>query len=291
MTGVTNDGSPVNHHTIEVNGIRMHWVMAGSGEPVVLLHGFPQTSYAWRKIIPALSAHYTVIAPDLRGCGDTDRPEGNFDKRTAAEDIHQLVRHLGLGPVNLIGHDVGTMVAYAYAATYPTEIRRLVLMESALPGFGLEELYDADSYPRMWHLGLSEAPNELAEALITGRELMFISHFMRQQTYDPTGPGEDALSEYARRLTAPGALRCGLAYFRSHKVDAEHNRQSAKTRLAMPVLTVGASLSFKDILAEQTPRLAERVRSVVIPECGHYLAEEQPDRLTAVLLPFLSEAA
>ncbi len=289
ITGATND-IPIAHHTAEINGIRMHYVTAGSGEPLVLVHGFPETWYAWRKVIPALAARHMVIAPDLRGCGDTDRPDTAFDKRTAAEDIHQLVRHLGVGPVNLVGHDVGTMVSYAYAAAYRSEVRRLALMESALPGFGLEELYDADAYPRMYHLGLSEAPNGLAEALITGRELMFVSHFMRQQTYDPTGPDEDALEEYARRLGSPGALRCGLGYFRSHKIDADHNRQSARTKLAMPVLTVGASLSFKDILAARTPDLAERVRSVVIPECGHYLAEEQPERLTAALLAFLGEA-
>lgn len=224
-------------------------------------------------------------------CGDTDRPDSPFDKRTAVEDIHALVQHLGVGPVNLIGHDVGTMVSYAYTATYRSEIRRLVPMESTLPGFGLEELYDAETYPRMYHLGLSEAPNGLAEALITERELMFVSHFMRQQTYDPTGPDEDALAEYMPRFGALGALRCGLGYFRSHKIDAEHNRESARTKLAIPVLTVGASLSFKDILAARTPELAERVRSVVVLECGHYLAEEQPDRLATVLLQFLGEAA
>lgn len=291
MTPDVTHALPVSHHTAELNGIRVHYVTAGTGEPVVLVHGFPQTWYAWRKIIPALAARYAMIAPDLRGCGDTDRPDVTFDKRTAAEDIHQLVRHLGVGPVNLVGHDVGTMVSYAYAATYRNQVRRLALMESALPGFGLEELYDADAYPRMYHLGLSEAPNGLAEALINGRELMFVSHFMRQQTYDPTGPDEDALAEYALRLGAPGALRCALGYFRSHKIDAEHNRESARTKLAMPVLTVGASLSFKDILAERTPELAERVRNVVIPDCGHYLAEEQPDRLAAVLLSFLGATA
>ena len=280
---------PVSHHTVELNGIRLHYVTAGQGEPVVLVHGFPETWYAWRKVIPALASRHLVIAPDLRGCGDTDRPDGVFDKRTAAEDVHQLVRHLGVGPVNLIGHDVGTMVSYAYAAAYRTEVRRLALLESALPGFGLEELYDAGAYPRMYHLGLSEAPNGLAEALIAGRERMFVSHFMRQQTYDPTGPDDDAVAEYAMRLAAPGALRCGLGYFRSHKADAEENRQSARTKLTMPVLTIGGSLSFKDLLAERMPELAERVRSVVIPECGHYVAEEQPDRLTAVLLPFLAE--
>ncbi len=287
MTPDGTDGVHVTHHTADVDGLRMHFVTAGSGEPVVLLHGFPETWYAWRKVIPALAARHRVIAPDLRGCGDTDRPDGTFDQRTAADDVHRLVRRLGVGPVNLVGHDVGTMVAYAYAAAHRGDVRRLALMESALPGFGLEELYDANAYPRMYHLGLSAAPNGLAEALIAGRERMFVSHFMRQQTYDPTGPDEDAVAEYARRLAAPGALRGGLAYFRSHPVDAEHNRQAAKVKLAMPVLTVGASLSFKDVLADRTPELAEHVRSVTIPECGHYLAEEQPERLAAVLMAFL----
>ena len=289
MTPEVKRAVPVSHHTVELNGIRVHYVTAGQGEPVVLVHGFPETWYAWRKVIPALASRHLVIAPDLRGCGDTDRPDGVSDKRTAAEDVRQLVRHLGVGPVNLIGHDVGTMVAYAYAAAYRADVRRLALLESALPGFGLEELYDADAYPRMYHLGLSEAPNGLAEALIAGREGMFVSHFMRQQTYDPTGPDADAVAEYAMRLAAPGALRGGLGYFRSHRTDAEDNRQSARTKLRMPVLTIGGSLSFKDLLAERMPELAERVRSVVIPECGHYIAEEQPDRLAAVLLPFLAE--
>ena len=140
----------------EVNGIRLHYRMAGSGEPVVLLHGFPETSNAWRKVMPALAEHYTVVAPDLRGCGESDRPDTGYDKRTVAEDVHQLVHQLGLGPINLVSHDVGMMVGYAYASAYPSEVKRLVLMEAALPGLGLEKLYDADKYPRMYHLPLFE---------------------------------------------------------------------------------------------------------------------------------------
>ena len=278
-----------SHHRAEVNGIRLYYLKAGAGEPVVLLHGFPETSYAWRKIIPALAAHHTVIAPDLRGCGDSDRPSAGYDKRTVAEDIHQLVRQLGLGPINLVSHDVGMMVGYAYAAAYPTEVRRLVLMEAALPGLGLEALYDAIKYPRMYHLPLFDAPNGLAEALITGREKMFVSHFMRQQTYDPTGPGEDALDEYARRLSAPGALHAGIEYFRSHKTDAEHNREHAKTRLPMPVLTVGGTASFGANLAPEIRPLVENLRSVMIDECGHYLAEEKPERVIEELHRFFNE--
>ena len=175
-----------------------------------------------------------VVAPDLPGCGDSDKPQESCDKQCAARHIHKLVQFLNLEQINLVGHDVGMVVAYEYAAAYRKEVRRLILMEAALPGLGLEELYDAAKFPRMYHLPLFEAPNQLAEALITGREKMFVSHFMRQQTYDPTGPDEDALAEYARRLAAPGALRGGIEYFRTHKIDAERNREML--RLNFPCL-------------------------------------------------------
>ena len=279
-----------SHHRVEIDGMRQHYLLAGSGEPVVLLHGFPETSYAWRKIIPALSEHYTVLAPDLRGCGDTDRPSGGYDKRTVAADVHRLIKHLRLGAINLVSHDVGMMVGYAYACAYPTEVRRLVLMEAALPGLGLEALYDAIKYPRMYHLPLFDAPSGLAEALIAGREKMFVSHFMRQQTYDPTGPEEDALEEYARRLAAPGALHAGIEYFRAHKIDAEHNREHAKTRLPMPVLTVGGTASFGANLEGEIRPLVENLRSVMIDGCGHYLAEEKPEQIIEELRRFFQES-
>ena len=279
------------HHRIEVHGLRLHYTRAGSGEPVVLLHGFPMTSLYWRKIIPALAQRFTVIAPDLRGCGDSDRPSNGYDKRTVAEDIHQLVIQLDLGSVDLIGHDVGMMVAYAYASLYPKQVKRLALTEAALAGLGLEELFDASKTPRMFHLPLFEAPNGLAEALIAGRERLFVSHMMRQQAYDTTGLDGDALDEYARHLAAPGALRGGIEYFRTHTVDAAHNREFAKTKLPMPVLTVGGTASFGAHLEPEIRPLASNLRSVMIDECGHYLAEERPERLTEELLRFLAEPA
>ncbi len=270
-----------------MNGIRLYYRREGDGPTAVLLHGFPETSYAWRKVIPPLAERYTVIAPDLRGCGASDRPETGYDKRTAASDIHELVRQLGLGPINLVAHGVGMMVGYAYACAYPEEVRRLVLMEAALPGLGLEDLYDAAKYPRMYHLPLFEAPNGLAEALIAGRERMFVEHFMRQQSYDPAALTKDALDEYARSLAAPGALRGGINYFRTHWVDAEHNRENAKTKLRMPVMTMGGTASFGANLRGQVEPLVEKLRSVMIDECGHYLAEEQPEKVVKELLSFL----
>ncbi len=282
---------PGRHHRAEVNGIRLHYTVAGAGEPVVLLHGFPMTSFYWRKVIPALSARFTVVAPDLRGCGDSDRPSGGYDKRTVAEDVHQLVQHLKLGPINLVSHDVGMMVAYAYASRYPAEVRRLALTEAALAGLGLENLFDAAKHPRMFHLPLFEAPNGLAEALVAGRETLFVAHMMRQQAYDTTALEEHALDEYARHLAAPGALHGGIEYFRAHVTDAVHNREHAKTKLRMPVLTVGGTASFGANLEPEVGPLAERMRSVMLDECGHYLAEERPERLAEVLLQFLAEPA
>ena len=276
-------------HRAEVNGLRLAYRRAGEGPPVVLLHGFPETSYAWRKVVPLLARHHTVIAPDLRGCGASDRPATGYDKRTVAADVRALVDQLGLGPVNLVAHDVGMMVGYAYACAYRDQVRRLVLMEAALPGLGLEAMYDAVKYPRMYHLPLFEAPNGLAEALITGRERLFVDHFMRQQAYNQDGIEPEALDEYARCLAAPGALSGGIAYFRAHGVDAEHNRENAKTRLAMPVMTMGGTASFGAGLKAQVEPLVEHLRHVMIDECGHYLAEEQPARVADELLRFFAD--
>ena len=278
--------SHATHHIAHLNGLRMHYIQAGTGEPLVLLHGFPETSYAWRKLIPLLAKHYRVIAPDLRGCGDTDRPQAGYDKRTVAADVYALTQQMGFASISMVGHDVGMMVAYAYASAYRNSVAKLVLMEAALPGLGLEEMFDATKEPRMWHLPLFEAPNGLAEALISGRELLFVEHFMRQQACQPQAL-DDCLEEYGKRLGAPGSLRGGIEYFRAHKLDAEHNREYAKNRLSMPVLTVGGRASFGERLAPQIRPLVENMVSEMIEDCGHYLAEEQPERLAATLLQFL----
>ena len=291
MTAVRGIDEIAPYHRAELDGVRIYYRKAGGGEPVVLLHGFPQTSYAWRKVIPTLAERYTVIAPDLRGCGASDRPDSGYDKRTVARDINLLLEHLGFDRINLVAHDVGMMTGYAFASRYPDHVKRLVLMEAALAGLGLEKLYDADKYPRMYHLPLFEAPNGLAEALIVGREAMFVSHFMGQQTYDPAGPDQDALDEYARCLAAPGALRGGIAYFRSHHVDAAHNREHARTKLPMPVLTMGGTASFGADLEGEIRPLAVNLRSVMIDQCGHYLAEEQPQRVVDELFDFLDAQA
>ena len=283
-------GAPAVFHRAEVNGNRLFYRRAGSGEgtPVILLHGFPETSLAWRKLIPYLADGRTVIAPDLRGCGASDRPETPYDKKSVAADIRELVRQLGFDRVDLVSHDVGMMVGYAYACAYPETVHRLVLMEAALPGLGLEALYDAARYPRMYHLPLFDAPNALAEALISGHERLFVDHFMRQQAYNQDGLEPEALDEYARALAAPGALRSGIGYFRAHTIDARDNQENAKTRLSMPVMTVGGVASFGAELKGQVEPLVERLHHVMIDDCGHYLAEEQPAKLAEELFRFFA---
>ncbi len=212
---MTNETAPA-HHTAEVNGVRLHYVMAGAGDPVVLLHGWPQTWHEWRHLIPVLASRYTVIAPDLRGFGDSDKPASGYDKRTVAEDIRQLVRHLGLREITLVGHDIGMMVAYHYAAAHPQEVRRLAVAEAALPGLGLEELMDAAKYPKFWHFGFFAAPG-VPEMLVAGRERMFLSYFVRHLAFDSYAVTEDDLGEYASRMAAPGALRGGFEHYRAFR--------------------------------------------------------------------------
>ena len=240
--------------------------------------------------MPRLAERYTVIAPDLRGCGASDRPPHGYDKQSVAADIHGLVRQLGFDRIKLVSHDVGMMAGYAYAATYRDEVERVVLMEAAIPGLGLEKLYDAIKYPRMYHLPLFDAPNALAEALIVGRERMFVAHFMRQQAFDPAAI-EDGLDEYARCLAQPGALHAGISYFREHKIDAERNGEHAKRKLEMPGLSVGGTASFGGALADEIAPLAAHHRHVMIDDCGHYVAEERPEALAEHLLAFFGEAA
>ena len=228
----TINGVELRHHYARANGILQHYVVAGSGEPVVLLHGFAQTWRMWRRdVIPALARDYMVIAPDMRGVGDTDRPLDGYEKRSMAEDLNGLLEHLGTGPVLLAGHDFGAAVAYAYAAAHRDAVRKLAIMEMIMPGFGYEQAmqvpFATDGLGRaVWHLFFHDA-GEIAEALISGRERMYLNWFHRTFAYNPAAFPVEDLDEYERSYAAPGGLRA-LAYYRTHWTDAEHNKESAK---------------------------------------------------------------
>lgn len=274
------------HHTAEVNGVKLHYVVGGKGEPVVLLHGWPQTWFEWRKVMPRLAEKYTVIVPDLRGLGDSSRPAAGYDKRTVAEDVHQLVRQLGHRRVHVVGHDWGGAVAYAYAAAHRDEVGRLAVVEMVLPGFGIEEFVtraprDGDFSHMPFHMA-----RDIPEMLVQGRERLYISWFYRHHTYNKAAFSEADIDEYARCYAAPGALRAGFEYYRAIPQDAEHNAENARTKLAMPVLALGGSMSIKGGVERSMRAVAADVRGGVIERCGHFVPEERPDELADRLLLF-----
>lgn len=275
---------PLEHHAAFANGVRLHYVRAGKGDPVVLLHGFPQTWYMWRKIIPGLARHYTVIAPDLRGFGESSKPIGGYDKRTVAEDIHQLVRGLGFEKVFLVGHDLGGPTAYAYASAHPDEVRRLVLLDIAIT---LERAEALEYYARLFHLSFHAEP-DIAVALVSGRERTYLTHFYRN-CYNPGAFSHADIDEYVAAFSAPGALRASMAHYGALWTDLEHNRENAKRLLEMPVLGLGGALSFGEGVVKSARRIAKDVRGRSLPRCAHWIAEEEPEALLAELLAFFGE--
>jgi len=276
--------SELTHHAALVNGIRLHYVRAGAGDPVVLLHGWPQTWYMWRKIIPSLAEHYTVIAPDLRGFGESSKPIDGYDKKTVAEDIHQLVRKLGFEKIFLVGHDMGGPTAYAYAWAHPGEVRRLVILDVAIT---IDPAESAEYYKRLFHLSFHAEP-DIAVALVSGRERIYLTHFYRN-CYNPGAFSAADIDEYVACFSAPGALRASIAPYRALEIDLEQRRQMAKTRLEMPVLALGGELGFRKGVLRSCQRVANDVRGGVIAGCAHWVAEEQPEELSRQLLAFFAE--
>ncbi len=277
----------LTHHTTVVNDVRLHYVTAGHGDPVVLLHGWPQTWYQWRKIIPALAERYAVIAPDMRGLGDSAKPATGYDKRTVADDIYQLVRKLGFQRIFLVGHDWGGPVSYAYACAHPDDVRRLVILDVPIPGAGLEELPQMSRRGGLWHLSFHNV-RDLPEALVAGRERIYLTWFYRT-AYNPTAITEEDIDEYVRCYSAPGAMRAGFEYYRALWTDVEHNKEHAKTKLKMPVLALGGKYSFGKRTLTSMQALAEDVRGGEVDQCGHWISEEQPEYLIAQLLAFFGE--
>lgn len=274
----------LEHHAAQVGDVRIHYVRAGEGDPVVLLHGWPQTWYMWRKIIPALAERYTVIAPDLRGFGESSKPIGGYDKRTVAADIHGLVRQLGFEKIFLVGHDMGGPTAYAYASAHPEDVRRLVILDVAIV---IDEATAASYFTRLFHLSFHAEP-DIAVALVSGRERTYLTHFYRN-CYNPGAFSHEDIDEYVAAFSAPGAMRASMAHYGAIWQDVEHNKENAKTKLEMPVLALGGALSFGMGVLASCREVAKDVRGGVIEGCAHWIAEEQPEALLRELLPFFAE--
>ena len=276
---------PLSHHHAKLDGVTLHYVVSGRGPAVVLLHGWPQTWYEWRHVIPALAERYTVIAPDLRGLGDSSRPETGYDKKTVANDVWQLVNgKLGHERFFVVGHDWGGPTAYALAAAHPEAVTRLAILDVVIPGDG----GDFSQGGRRWHHQFHLTP-DLPEALIEGRERLYLSWFYRTFGHRPDAISEADIDEYLRTYTQPGAMRAGFAYYRALPQDAADNRANAeRLKLPMPVLALGGAggrgrgREPEDSLR----RLALNVQGEVVAECGHWIPEEQPRYLAERLLRF-----
>lgn len=278
-------GDLFQHHYADLSEVRMHYVTAGDGPPLVLLHGWPQTWYEWHKVIPALAERFLVIAPDLRGLGDTSRPADGYDKKSVAADLRELlVDRLGHRRINLAGHDWGGPVAYAYAAADPDSVRRLAILDVVIPGDG----GDLSQGGRRWHHAFHRTP-DLPEVLTEGRERIYLSWFYRTFAHRAEAFSEADIDEYARCYSQPGAMQAGFAYYRAVKQDIADNAEIiARRKLPMPVLALGGDSAWgrREEPLESLRRVATDVEGGVVADCGHFIPEEQPDALAARFLAF-----
>jgi len=276
-----------SHRKVDVDGARLHYVVGGQGEPLVLLHGWAQTWFTWHRIMPELARHYTVIVPDLRGLGDSSRPATGYDDTTLAEDIRQLLLKLGHSRALIVGHDLGTQVAYALAARHPETVSKLVLLDAPVPG--IPPWDDLTRNPRLWHWTFYNVA-DLPEALIAGRERLYFSWFYRQIAVN-TGAVDEDLDEVVRAYSEPGALRAGLSYFRAFAENARQNAGYAERKLTMPVLALGGSSGNGMVPLQQMRLAATDVQGGVIEDCGHWIPTERPGELTQRLLAFFGTTA
>ncbi len=264
---------------------------AGAKQTVLLLHGWPQTSWAWRRVIPLLSEQFDVIEPDLPGFGDSSKPESGFDK-TIARKLHELVEALGIAKVAFVGHDLGGHAAYAYAAQWPEAVSHFVFVESSLPAFGQEEAMDV-SRGGSWHFGFNMA-GDISESLVEGREFLFVNHFVHRETvgaFDPDSITSDDVNVYAQALARPGALRWSSSYYRALPLNRQDNVIWGKTPLPMSALSIGAQWGYGPASAKTLTRVVVNVSEIIIDECGHYVPEKRPVEFAKTVSDFISNEA
>jgi pimeloyl-ACP methyl ester carboxylesterase len=275
------DNVTFSHHMASVNGIQLHYVTGGQGDPIVLLHGWPQTWYEWHHIMPSLAKNYTVIVPDLRGLGDSSKPVTGYDGKTTAEDIYQLISQLGFNqPILLVAHDIGSQTAYSYAAAHPNNVSKLVIMDFIFPGFIPPEF--GENGP--WWFAFHQTPN-LPESIVEGKERQYLSWFYKGLAYNPDAITEEEIDRYVSHYSSPGGMRAGFEYYRAFSQDAEDNKESAgQGKLTMPVLVLSGDIypalggDFPgSTTLNSTQALAENVQGVIVPFSGHWIPEEQPN--------------
>ena len=265
-----------------VNGLKMHYLAAGKGDPVILMHGYAQTSHMWRPLMKELAKTHLVIAPDLRGFGDTTKAETGYDKKSMAQDVHALAQSLGIKKAGVAGHDIGLMVAYAYAAQYPAEVERIALLDAFIPGVG--DTTNLFLLRDLWHFHFY---GKTPLALVTGRERIYFEHFWNDFAADGTKSVSEADRRfYTKKYAQPGAMKAGMEVFRAFEQDAKDNAAFAKTKLTMPMLVLGGEKSGGDFLIAQGKMVATNVEGVIITGSGHWLVDEAPGHVIPRLVAF-----
>ena len=269
--------------TSVIDGVELHYLTAGRGPALILLHGYAETSLMWRPVMPLLAERFTVIAPDLPGIGDSAIPAGGVDMKSAAISIHALARSLGVQKAEVVGHDIGLMVAYAYAALFPAEVEKLVVMDAFLPGVGSwEAVYNS---PNIWHFRFN---GPTPEALVQGRERTYFEYFWNDLAADKTRSIPEADRQaYTAAYSRPGRMRAAWAYFVSFQQAAKDFAELSRTKLTMPVLSIAGEKSMGDVLRQQMELVATDVTSVVLQGTGHWVLEERPKETTEALATFL----
>ena len=266
-----------------VDGVRINYKIGGRGPVVVLLHGYTQTSHMWLPLMPLLAASHTVIAPDLRGAGNSERAKDGYDKKTLAKDVRNLVRQLGHEQVQIVGHDIGLMVAYAYAAQYPKEVSKVVLMDAFLPGIGnWKEVWLLRD---LWHFHFY---GDVPLALVKGRERIYFEHFWNDFAADKTKSVPEADRRiYAAAYARANGMRAGFEYFKTFEQDAKDFAGFATTKLEMPFLVLAGEKASGIFLIEQTKLVATNVAGTVVQGSGHWLMEEATGQVIPAIVAFL----
>lgn len=276
-----NPPSNFKHAYAVVNGVKIHYVIGGKGDPLLLVHGFGQNWYMWNRLLPELSKHFTVIAPDLRGVGESAKPAAGYDKKNMAVDLHELMEKLGYHNINLAGHDIGLMVAYAYAAQFPGKVKKLALMDALLPG--IEPVW-SQVKAQAWWFGFFAQPH--AGELVSGKVGLFLTDFWPVVGFQKNAFSAAERTEFIRAYSVPGATTGAFHWFGYFNQDAKDNIQLAKHKLTIPVLTMGSDHFAGPFLATHTRLVADRVQESVIKNSGHWVVQENTPQVQKDLLDF-----
>ena len=270
---------------IPTNGTTLYVRVGGTGPAVVLLHGYGETGDMWAPLAAKLAAHYTVVVPDLRGMGLSARPSGGYDKKTQGHDVAGVLDALKIDQTDLVTHDIGNMVGYAFAAEYPARVRRFALIDAPLPGIGPWD--DIVKSHALWHFSFW-GPD--AERLVAGRERIYLDRFWNEFSADPKNFPEASRAHYAKLYAQPGAMHAGFSQFQAFDQDAIDDKAFlAKGKLTMPVLAVGGEKSFGPTMAVVMRATATNVQEAIVPNSGHWVMEENPAATIALVTAFLAK--